>query len=383
MPGQESVTLYRRGRLWWIWFYRDGKRVYQTTGTNNLKIAEETKRRIERELFDGTEGLEHTIVRALRDPRRREGILAALAVPPEKDVQAALEEYLNYATTYKMPQTIYSDRLRLAAFFSNAGVKSLAEVTTRQVETFFAMKKNGDGVTDTTVLRYREALHAMFVWAVDVGYCLTNPVSKTHRPKLPDLDPRFLTIKQIETCLKVVEGDPIEAIVETAIYAGPRREELCWMTVDDIDLDGRLIHVRRKIVDGVEWMPKTKRNRKIPISTSLYPHLTRQRLRCGDGPWFFPSPEGCRWDPDNLGHRLHFLMQGAGLPWTFLDFRHTFGSHLIQKGVSAEKIAKFMGNSAAVVRRHYARLIPEELHADVEFGACVPTRQNLDMSGSK
>ena len=60
-------------------------------------------------------------------------------------------------------------------------------------------------------------------------------------------------------------------------------------------------------------------------------------------------------------------MKKAGLPWNFLDLRHTFGSQLARKGVSLLKIAKLMGNSPEIARRHYIHLMPEELHEDVEF----------------
>ena len=52
------------------------------------------------------------------------------------------------------------------------------------------------------------------------------------------------------------------------------------------------------------------------------------------GPWLLPSPEGTRWDPDNFSHKLADENVKAKLPWTCLDFRHTFGSILAQRGVS-------------------------------------------------
>ncbi|MCY2927981.1 MAG: tyrosine-type recombinase/integrase [Planctomycetota bacterium] len=88
------------------------------------------------------------------------------------------------------------------------------------------------------------------------------------------------------------------------------------------------------------------------------------------GPWFFTSPNGCRWNPDNFSQELrqantaaglpcpdNFSQElrqantAAGLPWHCLDFRHTFGTHLAQKGVSLYKIAELMGNSPEICRR--------------------------------
>jgi site-specific recombinase XerD len=50
-----------------------------------------------------------------------------------------------------------------------------------------------------------------------------------------------------------------------------------------------------------------------------------------------------------------------------MEFRHTFGSHLAQKGISLYKISEMMGNSPEICRKHYAALMPQEMHDEVEF----------------
>jgi integrase len=108
----------------------------------------------------------------------------------------------------------------------------------------------------------------------------------------------------------------------------------------------------------------------VPISSALRPYLDRYIPRPSDGNWYFPSPEGKHYDPDNFSDRLRTLNADAGLPWGCLDFRHTFGSQLAMKGESLYKIATLMGNSPEICRRHYAALIPEVMADSVEFLAC-------------
>ena len=52
---------------------------------------------------------------------------------------------------------------------------------------------------------------------------------------------------------------------------------------------------------------------------------------------------------------------------TDIEYRHTFGSHLAQKGISLYKISEMMGNRPEICRKHYAALVPQEMHAEVEF----------------
>jgi len=106
----------------------------------------------------------------------------------------------------------------------------------------------------------------------------------------------------------------------------------------------------------------------VPISSQLQEILANYSPQ-RTSQWFFPSPRGRRWDPDNFSERIRKINQTCGLEWSCLDFRHTFGSQLAQKGESLYKIAELMGNSPGICRKHYAALMPEKMHDTVEFGS--------------
>jgi len=201
-----------------------------------------------------------------------------------------------------------------------------------------------------------------------------NPISKVsryreHAPKI-----RFLTLKQIDEQLQALKENPLlRTLIAVYIYAGIRREEALWLTLDDIDLRTGpygMIRVRAKTVNGEYWAPKTKQNRAVPISFTLRTYLDRYTPKITPERWYFPSPQGERYDPDNFSSDLRAANQRAGLSWACLDFRHTFGSHLAMKGESLYKISALMGNSPEICRRHYAALIPETMADSVEFGPC-------------
>jgi len=68
------------------------------------------------------------------------------------------------------------------------------------------------------------------------------------------------------------------------------------------------------------------------------------------GDWCFPIPTGSRYDVDNFSQALRAANQKAGLSWTCLICRHTFGSQLAMKGESLHKLATLMGNSPNGIR---------------------------------
>jgi integrase len=191
----------------------------------------------------------------------------------------------------------------------------------------------------------------------------------------------FLPLAQIDAQLHALRfKHQLRTMVAVLICVGLRREELLWLTVDAVDLSRRqgghgLLRIRVKTIAGQSWQPKTKANRAVPISRTLREHLDRYTLRATSTPpidenfrgWFFPSPNGTRWDPDNFSADLRAANAEVKLPWGCLDFRHTFGSQLAQAGISLFKIATLLGNSPEICRRHCAALFIETMTLDIDF----------------
>lgn len=122
-----------------------------------------------------------------------------------------------------------------------------------------------------------------------------NPVDAVPRREEPERQIRFLTLKQIDEQLRVLAEYPvIQAMVATYIYAGLRREEALWLTPDDVDLKAGMIRVRQKVVNGESWQPKTRRNRRVPISSTLRSYLEDAQPAEGSV-WFFRSPSCPSW----------------------------------------------------------------------------------------
>ncbi len=231
------------------------------------------------------------------------------------------------------------------------------------------------GLAPRTANRYREILHRLYSWSMKQGGVRMpdrlNPVADVERYKLSAPQIRFLTLAQIDEQLNALAHRPqLHTMVATYIYAGLRREEALWLQMEDLDLSAGpngMIRIRAKDIGGEFWQPKTKRNRAVPVSSALRRWIDRHAPRFSAGGWYFPSPKGHHYDPDNFSSDLARAQRKAGLRWTCLDFRHTFGSHLAMKGESLYKISSLMGNSPEICRRHYAALIPEAMATTVEF----------------
>jgi integrase len=224
-----------------------------------------------------------------------------------------------------------------------------------------------------TVNRFRETLCCFFRWCLRSGGCRMpgNPVHQVAKWKEPAPVITFLSKRDIERQLDAVREQPLMyAMVGTYIFAGLRREEAFWLTVDDVDFSAGprgVLRIRAKVIEGERWQPKTARERIVPLSRRLREILDGYQRPNRPRPWYFPSPDGYRWRGSNFAFSLRAFNRYAGLPWSCYHFRHTFGSQLAARGESLFKISQLMGNSPEICRRHYASLHPESLHDAVEF----------------
>lgn len=374
------ASLYKRGGRFWIAYYFDGKLIQRSLRTTNLRVARDRKRKLEYELVTGD-------------------LHAASKLP----LPVVLEAFCSHLQTIRTPKSYKNDISRLRVFFgpiseslkpgipgdkngrrrsgpaddkyagAHVRPRLLEDVTPEMINRFIAERLKKDGWSAKTANSMRQALHRLFAYAIKHhGFCsrdrrYPNPAAAVERQREPAPQIRFLTLEQIEEQLAALQPHPgLHALVATYIYAGLRREEALWLTHEDVRLDQRVIRVQAKTIDGEFWQPKTKRNRVVPISGALLEVLLAYRPPA-EAIWFFPSPTGKRWNPDNFSREVREINTSKGLPWSCLDFRHTFGSHLAQKGESLYKIATLMGNSPDICRRHYAALIPEAMHDVVEF----------------
>ena len=377
------ASLFRRGSVWWIDACSKGKRMRWSLGTTNERIARRKLKKYEYEQSTGD-----------------------LELPSVTPLEPFLEAFCEYLETARSRKAFKNDISYLRTFFGPAcealkprstlnhrhearrrikvsdklprrhvRVATLEDLTPGLIEQHITRRIRLDGIAPKTANRLREVLHVMFNYAIRqhgfraLDRRFPNPVDAVPPRKQDEHQIRFLSLAEIDQQLRVLADHPVlQTMVAVLIYAGLRREEAIWLTHDDVDLDAGMIRVWKKTIGDETWRPKTRRNRRIPISSALRSSLNAYRPPA-NGPWYFPSPRGMRWDPDNFSQRLREINRENGLAWSCLDYRHTFGSQLAIKGESLYKISELMGNSPEICRRHYAALIPEQMRDAVEFEA--------------
>jgi hypothetical protein len=153
----------------------------------------------------------------------------------------------------KSPRTVeaYPDAVRFLALYCEAHGKPLIarQLQREHIQDFIA-DQLGRWKPATAHNRYR-SLHAFFKRAVAEGDLQGSPMDGMKPPNLPQQPVGIIRAEQLVRLLKTVRARDLISRRDTAIIlllvdTGMRRAECIGMTVDDIDLDQRMVWVLGK-----------------------------------------------------------------------------------------------------------------------------------------
>lgn len=289
--------------------------------------------------------------RALRDS-------LALGVPARKEVltlAAFSDEFLrNYAATSNRPGEQDQKRRNLNLYLLPAmGKLGLDEIDRRVIDAFKAMQL-GKGLHPNTVNHQLATLSRALRMAVEWGHLDHAP--KVAFLKLPPQKFDFFTFEEAEQLLAGAKGMD-RTVVLALLRTGLRAGELVALRWEDVDLAGRKLIVRRSMWEKIEGPPKSGRIREVPIASDLAAALEAHRRRGHQ--YVFAHLGGKSLSRHNLVTIVARACRKAGLREVGPHvFRHTFGSHLIMRGVPLKVVQELLGHADVRMTLRYAHLAP-------------------------
>ncbi len=250
------------------------------------------------------------------------------------------------------------------------GPQSIHEVRRGEIEDWLSESE----WSKRTRNNYVSTLSTLFLFARDRDYCAENPAEKVPRAILDDTPPGILTVKEAAALLDVTRDKDSEMLAYVAIglFAGLRRSELCALEWSEIDRKARTIEVK-----GVK--AKTRQRRIVSVSGALSawlavasktprPAPSRNEDVCGERLKNLYSQER-----DESGAILH---EAIVSPWPHNALRHSFGSYHYARHRDENQTAAEMGNSPAMVFRHYRAVVTPDAAAKF-WNLLPPTASNV------
>jgi integrase len=219
------------------------------------------------------------------------------------------------------------------------------------------------GLSPTTVALIHNVLHKALKQAVRWGLLTRNVTEAVDPPR--EATPEYVTWNQEQASafLVVADSDELAALWRLAPLTGMRRGELLGLKWEDVDLQRRVLSVKRTLSRGTRGaytfgVPKTAHGRRsiaLPQSAvdALQKHRIRQlesRLKVGaayqEQDLVFADTLGEPLHPGTLAYRFKRLQKQAGVPPIRIhDLRHTSATLMLANGEHPKIVQERLGHA--------------------------------------
>ncbi len=235
-----------------------------------------------------------------------------------------------------------------------------AEVTPQILRTFVAALHDAD-YARTSIARRLASMRSFFKFAQREGLVEQNPAKPLRNPRPQRKLPHFLTNDEIGTLLSapsstLAMGLRDRAILETMYSAGLRVSELVGINDGDLDLTDGLVRVRGK----------GKKERLAPVgsfaSKAVTKWLGKRELAKGQAidhtAPTFTNRFGTRLTTRSVARMLdkYLLQTGLNLRTSPHTLRHSFATHLIDRGADIRSVQELLGHKSLVTTQIYTHV---------------------------
>jgi integrase len=252
------------------------------------------------------------------------------------------------------------DIFRLKDLMQAFGDKYLCDIKTEDIVKFKAkqtqkISKFKRMTKASTINRKLTLLKAILNKAIEWDALKgPSPAEKVSQFKENNTRDRFLNKEELENLYAACKGELLD-LVKVAVHSGLRQGEIMGLMWKDIDVNRKLIYVRRS--GKFAYSTKSSKNRVVPMN-DIVRQVFLSILKQPDSDFIFKNT-----------HRNGFLaaLKKAKITdFRFHDLRHTFASYLVMAGVPLNTVRELLGHSTINMVLRYSHLAPDHKSESVE-----------------
>lgn len=333
------MSLFKRGDVWWSYFYRDGIRHQQSTGTSNRRQAETIEAKLKEEVNRRRFQITQT------DPNITFNELVAVFT-----VSGSVRKHHLFHLNFLLP------------YFGNTAALRITKSMTDEFRN--ERRRHNPAIKDASINRDLGVLRHILYWSVDEQLLPSNPLARFKMARERRTRRQVLSISEEVPLLAAAKGH-LHKMILIALDTGMRRGEITSQTWEDIDFAQKVLFVTHSKTPEGE-------SREIPLSQRLLELLLQQRKSAGlvitykDGP------------VRNVKRTWKTALKNSGVRHLrFHDLRHTFNTRLMEAGVLQEVRMALMGHSpGSAVHATYTHIeLPVKREAIRKLEAWVKDQQ--------
>lgn len=298
-------------------------------------------------------------------------------------MQRAIEDFLQHLVVERgfSQHTLDAYRNDLGQFAEFLGERlegsSQSEDVWRQVDLdllndYIADLRGRKGYRDTTTARKVAAIKSFFTFLAQNGIIEEPPTESLGSPRVGRSLPKYLTEEEVDLLLReadrpgTAESQRDANILELLYATGLRVSELVSLNVQDVDFEEsyircwgkgskeRIVYAHDKALNGLQDY----------LSTSRMSLLGTNK----DEAALFVNHRGERLTRQWVWNILKTYSKRAGIDRKITPhtLRHSFATHLLQKGASLRHVQELLGHSSISTTQVYTHLTSEHLRDEYE-----------------
>ncbi|NOZ47240.1 MAG: tyrosine-type recombinase/integrase [Chlorobi bacterium] len=193
-----------------------------------------------------------------------------------------------------------------------------------------------------------------FYYEIVLG--LPNRYYQIDRPRREKRLPLVLSVEEVQRLLKTVTNLKHKAILTTIYSAGLRISELLNLKLSDIQSDRMLIFVRDS---------KGNKDRNTLLGKKTLKILRQYYKQYRPKNYLFEGINGTKYSSTSVQKILKRALKNAKIikPATVHTLRHSFATHLLEKGTNLRYIQTLLGHSSPKTTEIYTRVS----NVDIEY----------------
>ena len=255
------------------------------------------------------------------------------------------------------------------------GTVPLKRLTPKMVQEYYTETQRANGLSSNTMRRHHDLLSSALRSAVRQDVIPASPMERVEPPRVRTTESYFYNNQELKLLYQKIEGNILELAVKLAGSLGMRREEICGLKWENVDLQRHLVLIREaRTAYGATIVQKETKNRSsvrtLYLPDEVYLLLEQEQAR--------QQQERCLQSP-TYNHTDHVILDAKGVPYspnalslaftrfvkkndlprlTFHGLRHTFATIASCQGASLFDIGKALGHSTpATTGRIYTHLV--------------------------
>jgi len=262
----------------------------------------------------------------------------------------------------------HKDLLQFDNFLKAEKRSSLESINHLLLRRFLAVLRSNN-YSKRTIARKLASIRSFFKFLIREGELVANPFEMLRTPKQDKKLPQFLSITEVDVLLKTPDSSSVMglrdmAIMETLYSTGIRVSELVGLDEGHIDFTSGMIKVQGK----------GKKERLVPIGSHAINALNeyinskprskkKEEKSVSRSEPLFLNKYGDRLTARSVARSLDKYLKASGInlltsPHTF---RHSFATHLLDKGADLRSVQEMLGHSSLSTTQVYTHITTERL----------------------